>query len=153
MRKVNDSIDNLLNRTALRGVDSVDDRIKKLDEEQKALKNRKAELEIEIGEERRKVLFLELIQNNFKAFGLIFRELSFEDQYQLLHTIIKEITYREPPAETQIEFWNLPEIKMPPKAPAKGTSGGTFSHFDKRTKWLPELVGNKNLQAPGQDQL
>jgi len=138
LRKVKDSINNLLEIPSLKDNASAQNKIRSLDTEKQALEKRQAEIEVHVDGERRKVLNLELIQNNFNAFNLIFKELSFEEQWELLRTIIKKITCNEPPSEIKIEFWNLPEIKMPPKAPAKGTSGGTFSRFDKERNGSPK---------------
>ena len=74
------------------------------------------------------------------------KSLPFEKQRDLLHLLIKKIVYLEKPNKIRVTFWDIPDIKKPPKRPKKGNSGGlASSNFDMRMKWLPRSPKNPNF--------
>lgn len=87
----------------------------------------------------------DLIVQNLATIRTVFDKLPFEKQFQLLHMVIKEITYQKDHAKIKIKFYDLPEIKMPPERPKKGVSGGITSRFDERSYWLPREDSNLSL--------
>lgn len=116
-----------------------------LDGQRETLKARFDELTEEIAKEQQKVIDPAIVCLNLKYFHEVFEALPFERQRDLMHLLIKRITYFKDPSKVIVSFYNLPEIKKPPTKPSKGNAGGSSlsSRFDERMYWLPRLGSNQ----------
>ena len=144
LRRINNQAEPLMESLTKNKFSLVEDKLRELDDEKLVLENRLQEVENEIDREGLKVLSPELITQNLILFRDIFDKLPTEKQRDLLHLLIKKITYHEDPSKIKVAFYNLPEIE-PPDTPKKGTSGSSTSsshRFDKRQYWLPREDSN-----------
>ncbi|MBI3316925.1 MAG: recombinase family protein [Candidatus Omnitrophica bacterium] len=119
----------------------IEEQLKPLEEQKIVLEKKLNEMDEEIAQEQQKIIDPQAISRNFKYFKMVFTQLTFEKQRDLLHLLIKKIVYHKEPSKLKIQFYNLPEIKKPPKQSGKTGSGGfsLSSRFDERMYWLPRV--------------
>ncbi|NTW98955.1 MAG: hypothetical protein HGB35_03315 [Geobacteraceae bacterium] len=76
-------------------------------------------VDFEIHDLENKFLSTELIKENFKVFNDVYDHLTIDEKYDLLHLLIKKITYYEEPAtdtegikqgKIKMDLWELPPI-------------------------------------------
>jgi len=123
---------------AHRNLSIVMEKLQALEDQKTGLEKHLQDVNSQIDRENIKVLNPELIAQNLVRFRDVFDALGFENQRDLLHVLIKQIVYNEDPAKIRVILYDLPEIKMPPEKPRKGSSGGSAPcRFDMRPNWLP----------------
>ncbi len=116
-------------------------RLKELGEEREGLQKEIESLEFKINEVENNYLNAESLKANFKYFKDVFEYLTPEEQYDLLHLLIKRIVYygkeirdREERAKIKLELWDI--------GPLASEEG-----FAERFIWLPGQ--DSNLQPTG----
>ena len=115
-------------------VDALDVQARQLREEMEAV-------DFEINDLENKLLSADLIKENFKVFRDVYDHLTIEENYDLLHLLIKKIVYYEE-AEAGEDGIKAGKIKMdlwelPPIDPSISSSADNFAE---RNSWLPLLL-------------
>ena len=122
----------------------IQDKLLVLDGQRESLKAKIAEIDEESAKEKGKIVDPEIVCQNLQYFGDIFEVLPFEKQRDLVHLLIKKITYYKDPKQLSVELYNVPEIKKPPRGSGLTHRGGSSlsSRFDVRMYWLPGQDSN-----------
>jgi site-specific DNA recombinase len=122
-----------------------------LDEQAKQLRKEIDFLDFEIKALEGKIVNADLIRENFKVFKNIYEQLTQDEKYDLLHLLIKRITYFEDAEKAEdgsmkgkikMDLWELPPID-----PFKINSAKTVNNgFAESHAWLP---GRDSNPRPG----
>ncbi len=121
----------------------IQEQLEPLEAQRTALESRFQEVGEKLEQERRKTITPDLVTHNLKYFVDLLGSLSFERRRDLLQMLIKRITYTQDASKLKVEYYNLPDITIPPGHSVKKHPGGLLSSsFDRRTDWLPRQDSN-----------
>ncbi len=112
------------------------EKLKELEEESENLKNHIEQIEFEIESKENRIISAEIIQENLRVFKDVYDQLTPEEKYDLLHLLIKRVTYYEEQEEREIkkgkikiDLWELPST-----GPNYSNSARSFAES---IDWLP----------------
>ncbi len=118
--------------------------IESIDDQAKELKKEIETLDFEIASFENRLVSAEVIQNSLRDFKAVFDNLTQSEKYDLLHLLIKKLTYFEDAehgkkggrkGHIKLELWELPGLQE--------RIGGNKSGFAESIKWLPGPDSNQ----------
>ncbi len=125
-------------------IDFVKGKLKELQKHSKQITSEIDSLDFEINGLQSKIIHADAVLQNFKVFADVYEELTQDEKHDLLHLLIKKITYYEDAGKAdtdgkkrgriKMDLWELPSI-----GPSKKNSATRFAEC---RAWRPQRDSN-----------